>query len=473
MTPDQIAALRQEYATKSQELDTLLNAAERPKDFMTKAESLDGACTKLLGDINAAEAENAKVEAMRLRSKSHQAHLADKRPHTLFSGQGGDGSQLAVKGFEAAGHNSYSLDFSNPGSIARLIEESGPGTFGQKAWDAISSVEYRRDFRQFLRKGERIVDGSKALMEGIDDQGGIFAPAEMIQRIIGREPAPTQLRSLVQTLPVGKDVVELPRLQYSADDRYTTAFRATWTGEGPSDGSAHAIDDRKIFGSIQIPVHTAMLSGVLSKNLLEDASFAIQPWLEAKLSEAVELLYEDMILNGNGINQPAGMLLGAAVGNDGTHVQYPRVLKTGSAGAITADSLDDIQIALAPQYENERTRWIMHKDTYGAIRKLKDGQNRPLFTQGAGDFGLVTGRGRVLLSDPITFSAFAPALANGSFPVIYGDPYGYFLAQRIGLSIQTLYETRAKNNQVELVGRVRFGGKVVEPFRLKILAAAA
>ena len=61
-----------------------------------------------------------------------------------------------------------------------------------------------------------------------------------------------------------------------------------------------------------------------------------------------------------------------------------------------------------------------------------------------------------------------PDAATGAFPVIYGDLKGMYVAQRVGFSIQVLDQTKAKANQIELVGRVRFGAKPVEPFRLKI-----
>ena len=53
--------------------------------------------------------------------------------------------------------------------------------------------------------------------------------------------------------------------------------------------------------------------------------------------------------------------------------------------------------------------------------------------------------------------------------MIYGDLKGYYLVNRIGFSIQALDQTKAKRNQIELVGRVRFGGAPVEHWRLKLL----
>jgi HK97 family phage major capsid protein len=314
----------------------------------------------------------------------------------------------------------------------------------------------------------------KTLMEGMDDQGGVFAPAELIARVIGRLPAPTHLRSLVTTLTTGRDVLIMPRKQYSADDKYTTAFRANWTGEIPADGTGvqAAVNDSSLLGNIEIPVHTAMLNAPVTRNLIEDSAFPIQAWLESELAQVIDLLYEDMILNGSGVGQPFGIYFGAASGNNGTTVnpQFPEVIASGTAGAFTQDDLINVQTALAPQYENEGTRWVMNKkSTYRYINKLKDSQSRPLFTTGYEDSGLARGRGRVLLGDQVVLSLFAQDTASASFPIIYGDLKGHYVAQRVGFSIQVLDQTKAKANQIELVGRVRFGGRTVEPFRLKVL----
>ena len=77
-------------------------------------------------------------------------------------------------------------------------------------------------------------------------------------------------------------------------------------------------------------------------------------------------------------------------------------------------------------------------------------------------------RVRQLLRLGDRLSQWMPNIGASNFPLIFGDLKGYYLAQRVGFSIQVLDQTRAKANQIELVGRVRFGGRPVEPWRFKI-----
>jgi|GEM_PF-1142498 len=466
---EKLTTLRQKWEEKAKAADAILDDPKSSGELLTKAEKLYNERDEIGKEIEARQAELERANALRGRKAAGEKWL-----NSPAAGPPPGAGSFSYKGAEAAGHVTFGRDADGRASV---LDEAGPGTFGAKRWELLNSFEYKLAFAQYLRKGARQIDlSTKTLMEAIDDQGGVFAPAELINRIIGREPAPTQLRGLVQNLTTGRDTLIMPRKQYSADDKYTTAFRPTKTGEIPSDGTGamHGVDDTKLLGNVEIPVHTFMLSAPVTKNLVEDSAFPIQAWLESELNQVIDLLYEDMILNGSGIGEPTGILFGANVANDGTDPLKPEVIKSGSAGSITVDSLDDLQTALPPQYESANTAWVTNKKSgYRAIRKLRDDQKRPLFSAGTGDQGIASARGRVLYGDPIVLSAFMPNVSAGSFPLIYGDLRGFYLVNRIGFSIQVLDQTRAKANQIELVGRVRFGGKTVEPFRLKILAAAA
>ena len=52
--------------------------------------------------------------------------------------------------------------------------------------------------------------------------------------------------------------------------------------------------------------------------------------------------------------------------------------------------------------------------------------------------------------------------------MVFGDLSGYYLVHRVGFSIQVLREVEALRNRLVLVGRMRFGGAVAEPWKLKV-----
>ncbi len=472
--------LRASWQAKHDEANAIIGNSAATGEMLVKAEKLFDERDQISSQIDDRIANLERVDA--LRGRYEQGKDWGSQPVRIlpFAATMGGGE---AKRYEVPGAGNFSYVGSTPAGsttvaydertkLWNMVQEAGPGTVGQKTWDLLNTFDYKKDFALYLRKGTRVIDlCTKTLMEGMDDQGGVFAPAELIARVIGRLPAPTFLRSYVTTLTTGRDVLILPRKQYAADDIYTTAFRVTWTGEIPSDGTGllAQVNDQALLGNAEIPVHTAMLNAPVTRNLIEDSAFPIQAWLESELAQVVDLTYDNMIVSGSNFGQPQGILFGAAAGNTESNT-LPEVILSNTSGGLDYNSLIQTQNALAPQYENDSLAWVFNKrSTYTTLLQIVDDNHRPLFTTGMEDFGMVTKRARVLLGDRCLLSQFMPNVGSTAFPIIYGDLKGYYLAQRVGFSIQVLDQTRAKANQIELVGRVRFGGRPIEPWRLKIL----
>ncbi|HXS24488.1 MAG TPA: phage major capsid protein [Gemmatimonadales bacterium] len=455
-----IRALQREHDEKYQKADALLSKADP-----TDAERAEGATliTDLKGIKNRLEKEfkllDMRGELDGIKKDRESVNPADRAAKSMiWAGKvGTDGGWLGMK-------NAGRVLFDSYGS---LIEDIGPGTMGQKRWDAIQTPEYNSAFTTWLRsKGERAsLDGMrlKTLQEGLDDQGGVTVPADMLMRIIAREPAPTDLASLVTNITTGRDRVVMPRTQYSADNLYVTAFRAAWTGEIPTGSSQLAVNDANLLGNIEVPVYTAMLSARVTNDMVEDSAFPIQAWVENQLRITVDLLRENMILNGTGKGQPTGLLV-----NPGGAFQPASILSSG-AGTFSGDDLINVAYTLPPQYDKD-ARYVFNKtNVQNFISKLKDGNGRYLFGMGYQDSGLATARPKELVGYPFTISSFMPNIGAANYPVLFGDLKGYYMVNRLGLTVQILREVAAELNQFIIVCRIRFGGQTVEPWRLYAL----
>lgn len=452
-----IRALQNEHDTKFLEAQALISKAEPTEAEQTSAAALiqdmHGIKNRIAVEFKAIENRDALAG---IRTEREQS--GDEKSF-LWNGTkaGGDGASLM--GMKAAG--SVLID-----SYGTPLADAGEGTFGAKAWGAMQDRDYKRGFVNFLRKkgNERAIGASqwKALQEGFDDQGGVFVPADSLMRIVGREPTPTRLAGMVTNLTTSRDRIQMPRKQYSADDLYSTAFRATWTGEIPSSDTVADVDDSNLLGNLEVPIFTAMLSASLTNDMVEDSAFPIQQWLENELRIVYELLRDNMILNGTGVGQPTGLLAG-------TGVNFPTDITTAGAGVIVGDDLFDTAYAIPEQYDDACT-WVFNKtSTARAIAKLKDSQNRYLFGQGVMDNGIASARPKELIGYPYAYSGFMPNATTGNYAAIFGDMRGYYLVNRLGITLQVLRETKAKRNQFEIVARIRFGGRPVEPWKLRRL----
>lgn len=434
--------LGEAYAAKATELEALLGKEDLTAEDIEAGKVLEGELAGLKQKLELA----ASAESLRTTVTGAKALLGN--------GNAPQFGEAKLEGVKEAGHATV-LD-------NELIEQHGTGLIGAKQWKEIGTKDYDKALRELLRVGghRELMDGDarKALQAGIDTDGGQFIQPEYINRLIAPEATPTRVSGLVTTLTTSKDTITMPKVVYTSDDLYSTGARVTWTGEIPSSSTVHRTT-APVFGTIRIPVYTAMISIALTKDLLEDSSFDVMAYMTDKFRETVMLLKDNMILNGNGVGQPDGLLMNPG-GTD-----QPEVVVSGAASSLLADGLINTKAAIPEQYEGN-AKWLFNKSTEAEIYKIKDGNGRYMFDQLNG--GIVNPSHPALLNDPYIKSAFMPDTGSNAFPIIYGDFAGYTLVNRIGFSIQVLNELYAETNQVVILGRVRFGGRVTEPWRLKV-----
>lgn len=473
MAQDTLAELNTQFDTKKLALKSILGKGhEMTQEDVNAAGPLKTELDNLQNRI----AEYQKVGAMKSDLEGYESFQRDPVRTVPFGSSGGSApgnDGFALMG-SVEGGNSY---FETRNGVKECVYEDGPGIFTEKAWKAITNPEYKTAFRQILRYGgdhrKMTAKAMKLLEEGLDDQAGYTVPIDsLVNRVIERKPTPTRIRGMVQSYNTSREVVEMLKLNYKADNIYTTGFRVTKTGENPGSAAAAQVTDSNLFGTIKIPVHTFMIRGLLTKNQIEDSALNLEDWVSAKFGQTIDILYDDKIFNGTNKMEPAGLLqsiasAGAGQGTDDPKISY---IATGDAALITPDSLINVAMDLPEQYEDACKYYMNKVSTFKAIRGLKDLNDRYLFGAGYQDSGLATPyRPTDLLGYPYVFSGLMPNVAANAYPVLFGDMQGYQFINRLGFSVQILREVYAEFNQIALVGRVRFGGQVVEPWRLRAL----
>jgi HK97 family phage major capsid protein len=444
-----LVELREQFEKKAKEqADLLAKGDALTQEDVLKAEGLNGELDKLQGEIEGF----AKVAKMQDQAKAREALLSrptNPLPHP--------GTGVSVVGMQAAGETVIET-----GRKGTEVQGLGPGLMSDREWRAVQQPEYKEAFLKYLRcggtHGLNHVE-MKTLSEGSDTSGGFTVPEDFLANVIMKRPTPVRVMNYVQSFNTTRDSLSIPKVNYSTDDLYTTGVRATWTGEIPASATTARVTD-PVFGAVRVPVYTAMLSMPVTNDLLEDSAVALLPWAEARFAETIELLIDNMILNGTGVGQPFGILA-----NPGG-AQQPASVSIGNPA--TADNIIKLGWTLPEQYDDE-ARWVFNKTNFGqALAQLKDSNNRYIWGEGYQDSGLSpTIKNRELLGYPVNYSGFMPNQTANAFPVIFGDFRGYYLVRRVGFSVQVLRELYAETNQILLLGRVRFGGQVAEEWRLK------
>jgi HK97 family phage major capsid protein len=331
---------------------------------------------------------------------------------------------------------------------------------------AVQGKAYPLAFEAYVRKGFDYMgpQDRKTLNEGTDSAGGFLVPEDYQTEFIRKTATNAVIRSLARVLSTSRDIMKWPRLAYTTDDKYTSGARLTWTGELPASATAHRVTE-PVIGLLSIPIHTAMASLPLSNDLLEDAAFDVAGIGTDLLGEAFGLGEDDVFLNGNGVSKPMGILTRVDVGDEKI-----ATVASGSASTLTADGLIDLFFGLPSQYRRN-ARFVMNSATAKVARKLKDGNQRYLWDamQTAVNGGLYSPAEQdTLIGKPVAYDEFAVDIAANSYPIIFGDFTGYFIVDRVGLSIQRLSELYAETNITLLLARKRVGGDVTQPWRLKV-----
>ena len=308
--------------------------------------------------------------------------------------------------------------------------------------------EHKSAFDDYVRKGNETTLAAferKALSVGSDREGGYAVPAQLSATIIKTIRESSPIRALAGVETIATDSLELLVDKDEAG--------VGWVAETATRVETTAPDLAKII----IPVHEMYAEPRATQKLIDDASIDIEAWLAEKAAERFARLEATAFVNGNGVGQPRGILTYAA----GTAWGQIEQLNSGSAGAVTADGLINLQGALIAEYGGNAT-WVVNRLVLRDIRKLKDSQNQYLWQPGLGE-----NTPESLLGRPIVKASDMPVAASNSLSVVLADfKRAYQIVDRTG--IRVLRDPFTAKPYVKFYTTKRVGGDVVNFEAIKI-----
>lgn len=447
--------------------------------LLAEARTLEDA-VKITELMDKADAVAAQIKALLRLEAAAQGAQTPAAPPTAVAVQptvvGADGETQPAQFVPDGGEGARALDGLTYDSKAwRTVEVETPMgarkvkyymPLGQRdGKPAELSAAYGRAFEVWCRLGKDRMGpvDRKALTEGVDTAGGFLAPDQIMLEVIKKQATMAVIRSLARVVNTSRDVIKLPRVNYSTDDLYTSGVRLTWTGETPSSSTAHRVTDQ-VIGQIAIPVHTAMASQLVSNDLLEDAAYDVMGMSSELFGEAYALGEEDTFWDGTGAGQPTGIIT-EPDGNGPTSVA------SGSASTLTAGGLIDLFYAVPAQYRIAST-FAMNSATMKVVEKLVDGQGRYLVSSLVNG-SLASPAAETIKGKRVAIAEFAPDVGTNTYPIVFGDWKGYFVVDRVGLSIKRDDSLYSETNYTLLLARKRVGGYCAAPFRFRLQKCSA
>lgn len=220
-----------------------------------------------------------------------------------------------------------------------------------------------------------------------------------------------------------------------------------------SDDFTELTADAGKFTSVDLKGYLVGALTLIGRKLKTNAMFNVTDFIVNYMAEEIASFLEGELLNGT----PSKMEGALSTTNEKT---------AAAAAAITADELIDLQAQVKQAFQSDAC-WIMHPETFTAVKKLKDGQNRYLLQDDfTGEFPYR------LLGKPVFVSDNMPKIATGKKTVLYGDMSGLSVKIAEQLEIEVLREKYATQHAIGVVAWMELDSKVTDSQRMAVLKMA-
>ena len=304
----------------------------------------------------------------------------------------------------------------------------------------IATDEYRSAFGAFLRgdsftpEQARAVEESRALQVDLDASGGFLVAAEDFRaQLIKKLDDMVFFRQFGTVISCSGQSVGFPVLD---NDPGTSTL--AWTGEiltGAEDSTMdfvkRALTPKPLGRRIKV-----------SDTLLRVAELNVEQIVKDRLAYVFSIVEEFNFLQGDGTNEPLGVLTADAAGID-----TDRDTTAASTTAITSDELYNVVYALKPQYR-QNARWIIGRTAMQNIMKLKTGEGDYIWKP-----GISAGQPTLLCGYQVSESEYMPAFTTGNYVGAFADFSFYWIAERLSFQVKVLKELYAATNQTGIIAR--------------------
>lgn len=233
------------------------------------------------------------------------------------------------------------------------------------------------------------------------------------------------------------------------------AQNVTATGADPS------------FGTVALNVFKASSKIVaVPYELLQDSTIDIEAFVAGRLAARLGRITNTGYTVGTGSGQPNGIVTAASTGVTAAN-------SSSQVTAITYDSIIDLIHSVDPAYRARRCTFMMNDASVKVIRKIKDGQSRPLFVPGY-EVGVPGGAPDTLCGYPIVVNQDVAVMAASAKSMVFGDLASYYIRDAMEVTLFRFTDSAyTKLGQVGFLGWMRTGGNLLDTASVKLFVNAA
>ena len=274
------------------------------------------------------------------------------------------------------------------------------------------------------------------LIDALKEYGGMRATSTILQTAQGN---PLSFPTSDGTSEVGEWIAQ----------------NVTATGADPS------------FGTVALNVFKASSKIVaVPYELLQDSTIDIEAFVAGRLASRLGRITNTGYTVGTGTGQPNGIVTAASTGVTAAN-------SSSQVTAITYDSIIDLIHSVDPAYRARRCTFMMNDASVKVIRKVKDGQSRPLFVPGY-EVGVPGGAPDTLCGYPIVVNQDVAVMAASAKSVVFGDLASYYIRDAMEVTLFRFTDSAyTKLGQVGFLGWMRTGGNLLDTAAVKLFVNAA
>jgi HK97 family phage major capsid protein len=220
------------------------------------------------------------------------------------------------------------------------------------------------------------------------------------------------------------------------------------------------------FGTVGLPVFKfSSLDVAVPIELIQDSNVDIEGFVQGRLVTRIGRITNRMFTTGTGTGQPNGIATASVVGVTAAN-------GTSQVTAVTYDSLVNLQHSVDPAYR-AAAGWMLNDTTLREIRKIRDGQQRPIFVPGY-ESGNPGGSPDRLLGSPITINQDVANMAASARSILFGDFSGYYIRDVMALEMYRFTDSAfTRNGQVGFLALMRTGGNLIDANKVRVFVNAA
>lgn len=322
-------------------------------------------------------------------------------------------------------------------------------------------------FAKWLRKGDNALNAEEwqtvrnTMSTTTGSEGGFTVQTDIANQVIDALKEYGGMRQAATVIRTSQgNTIQFPTSDGTSEVGEIIAQNTTATDLDISFGNRQLITYKYSSKTCPVPIE-----------LLQDSAVDIEGFVRDRLVTRLARITNTHFTVGTGTNQPQGLVTGATAGVTAANA-------TSQVTTITYSSLVDLVHSVDPAYRHGgRSSFMMADSSVRQVRKILDGQNRPIFTPGFDipPVGVAYTQPDTLLGYPIIVNQDVPAMAASARSIVFGNiAKAYTIRDVMDVTLFRFTDSPfTKLGQVGFLAWMRAGGNILDVGATRVFINAA